>query len=108
MSFNLNNFVNYLDQVKDKDWVDSHVIIDGVSDKFQKEIKDRQQEEIWNVPHIDSCYLIKSSLLPEIWDFYEKGYDPDKGTDMAFCANLREEQHFMYLDNTENFADFLK
>jgi|TARA_R100000963_G_scaffold32660_1_gene24508 ribosomal silencing factor RsfS len=46
MSFNLNNFVNYLDQVKDKDWVDSHVIIDGVSDKFQKEIKDKIRERL--------------------------------------------------------------
>jgi ribosomal silencing factor RsfS len=46
MSFNLNNFVNYLDQVKDKDWVDSHVIIDGVSDKFQKEIKDKLRERL--------------------------------------------------------------
>ena len=46
MSFNLNNFVNYLDQVKDKDWVDSHVIIDGVSDKFQKEIKNKIRERL--------------------------------------------------------------
>ena len=46
MSFNLNNFVNYLDQVKDKDWVDSHVIIDGVSDQFQKEIKDKIRERL--------------------------------------------------------------
>jgi len=46
MTFNLNNFVNFMDQVKDKDWVDDHVIIDGVSPKFQKEIKDKIRERL--------------------------------------------------------------
>ena len=46
MSLNLRHFIQYLDQVKDKDWVDSHVIIDGVSDKFQKEIKDKIRERL--------------------------------------------------------------
>jgi ribosomal silencing factor RsfS len=46
MSLNLRHFIQYLDQVKDKDWVDSHVIIDGVSDKFQKEIKDKLRERL--------------------------------------------------------------
>ena len=46
MSFNLNNFVNYLDQVKDKDWVDDHVIINGVSPEFQKKIKDKIRERL--------------------------------------------------------------
>ena len=46
MTFNLNNFVNFMDQVKDKDWVDDHVIIDGVSPKFQKQIKDKIRERL--------------------------------------------------------------
>ena len=46
MSFNLNNFINFMDQVKDKDWVDNHVIIDGVSTKFKKEIKDKIRERL--------------------------------------------------------------
>ena len=46
MSFNLNNFVNFMDQVKDKDWVDDHVIIDGVSPEFQKQIKDKLRERL--------------------------------------------------------------
>ena len=46
MSFNLNNFVNFMDQVKDKDWVDDHVIIDGVSQEFQKKIKDKLRERL--------------------------------------------------------------
>jgi len=46
MSFNLNNFVNFMDQVKDKDWVDDHVIIDGVSPEFQKQIKDKIRERL--------------------------------------------------------------
>ena len=46
MSFNLNNFVNFMDQVKDKDWVDYHVIIDCFSPKFQKQIKDKIRERL--------------------------------------------------------------
>ena len=46
MSFNLNNFINFMDQVKDKDWVDDHVIIDGVSPEFQKKIKDKLRERL--------------------------------------------------------------
>ena len=46
MSFNLNNFVNFMDQVKDKDWVDNHVIIDGVSPEFQKQIKDKIRKRL--------------------------------------------------------------
>jgi pantothenate kinase len=46
MSFNLNNFVNFMDQVKDKDWVDDHVIINGVSPEFQKQIKDKIRERL--------------------------------------------------------------
>ena len=46
MSFNLNNFINFMDQVKDKDWVDDHVIIDGVNPEFQKEIKDKIRERL--------------------------------------------------------------
>ena len=49
MSFNLNNFINLLDQVKDKDWVDEHVIISGdsiLSDKLQKKIKDKIRDEL--------------------------------------------------------------
>jgi hypothetical protein len=75
---------------------------------YQNIIKERQRQEVWNVPHIDSCYLIKAGLLPEIWDFYEKGYQSNKGTDMAFCGNLRERQDFMYLDNTEDYGVFTK
>jgi len=71
-------------------------------------IKIRDQPEVWNLPHIDTCYLIKTSLLPEIWDFYKKGYRPEQGTDMAFCANLRERQDFMYLDNTNEYGVFTK
>ena len=46
MSFNLNNFVNFMDQIKDKDWVDDHVIIDGVSSEFQKQIKNKIRERL--------------------------------------------------------------
>ena len=35
-----------MDQVKDKDWVDDHVIIDGVSPEFQKQIKDKIRKRL--------------------------------------------------------------
>ena len=46
MTFKLDQFMDYMAQVKDKDWVDDHVIIDGVSSKFQKEIKDKIRERL--------------------------------------------------------------
>ena len=46
MSLNLSHFIQYMDQVKDKDWVDEHLIIDGVSDKLQKEIKDKIRDRL--------------------------------------------------------------
>jgi len=35
-----------MDQIKDKDWVDDHVIIDGVSSEFQKQIKNKIRERL--------------------------------------------------------------
>ena len=46
MSFNLNQFVQYMDQVKDKDWLDEHLIIDGVDKETAKEIKDKIRDNL--------------------------------------------------------------
>ena len=46
MSFNLNRFVQYMDQVKDKDWIDEHVVIDGVDKETAKHIKDELRKRL--------------------------------------------------------------
>jgi hypothetical protein len=46
MTLNLNQFVQYMDQVKDKDWVDEHLIIDGVDKKTQQLIKDKIRNKL--------------------------------------------------------------
>jgi predicted Co/Zn/Cd cation transporter (cation efflux family) len=48
MSFNLNQFVHYIDQVKDKDWLDEHLIIDGVDVETAKKIKDKIRDKLKN------------------------------------------------------------
>ena len=46
MSFDLNNFVKYLHQVNDKDWLDDHLIIDGLDKDTAKEIKDKIRDNL--------------------------------------------------------------
>jgi len=46
MTFNLNQFIQYMDQVKDKDWLDEHLIIDGVDKETAKEIKDKIRDNL--------------------------------------------------------------
>ena len=46
MSFKLNQFVQYMDQVKDKDWVDEHLIIDGLDKDTANKIKDKIRERL--------------------------------------------------------------
>ena len=47
MSFNLNQFMDYMAQVKDKDWLDEHLIIDGVDKETAKENAGTQSEHIF-------------------------------------------------------------
>lgn len=46
MSFNLDQFVQYMDQVKDKDWLDEHLVIDGIDKETAKKIKDKIREKL--------------------------------------------------------------
>ena len=48
MSLNLRHFIQYMDQVKDKDWLDEHLIIDGVDKETAKQIKDKIREKLEN------------------------------------------------------------
>tara|TARA_E500000331_G_scaffold171956_1_gene166296 strand:- start:367 stop:555 length:189 start_codon:yes stop_codon:yes gene_type:complete len=46
MSFKLDQFMDYMAQVKDKDWLDEHLIIDGLDKDTAKQIKDKIRERL--------------------------------------------------------------
>ena len=46
MSFKLDQFMDYMGQVKDKDWLDEHLIIDGVDNETAKQIKDEVRKRL--------------------------------------------------------------
>ena len=46
MSFKLDQFMDYIAQVKDKDWLDEHLIIDGVDNETAKQIKDEVRKRL--------------------------------------------------------------
>ncbi|XP_023555160.1 procollagen-lysine,2-oxoglutarate 5-dioxygenase 1 [Octodon degus] len=62
---------------------------------------------VWNVPYISNVYLIKGSILraelqrPDL--FHHRKLDPD----MAFCANIRQQEVFMFLTNRHSFGHLL-
>jgi len=46
MSFKLDQFMDYMAQVKDKDWLDEHLIIDGVDKDTANKLKDKIRERL--------------------------------------------------------------
>jgi len=46
MSFKLDRFMDYMAQVKDKDWLDEHLIIDGLDKDTANKIKDKIRERL--------------------------------------------------------------
>ena len=46
MSFKLDQFMDYMAQVKDKDWLDEHLIIDGLDKDTANKIKDKIRERL--------------------------------------------------------------
>ena len=47
MSFKLDQFMDYMAQVKDKDWLDEHLIIDGLdkANKLKDKVRERLRDE---------------------------------------------------------------
>uniref|UniRef100_A0A8D1LWY3 Procollagen-lysine,2-oxoglutarate 5-dioxygenase 1 n=1 Tax=Sus scrofa TaxID=9823 RepID=A0A8D1LWY3_PIG len=66
-----------------------------------------QNNGVWNVPYISNVYLIKGSALrAELQQtdlFHHSKLDPD----MAFCANIRQQDVFMFLTNRHAFGHLL-
>jgi len=46
MSFKLDQFMDYMTQVKDKDWLDEHLVIDGLDKDTANKIKDKIRERL--------------------------------------------------------------
>lgn len=58
----------------------------------------------WNVPYINNIYLIKSTIIDDIKDFYSLNYQENRGCDMSFCENCRNNDIFMYVCNQEELG----
>lgn len=62
---------------------------------------------VWNVPYISNIYLIKGSALRaelrHVDLFHYSKLDPD----MSFCANVRQQEVFMFLTNRHTFGHLL-
>ena len=46
MSFKLDQFMDYMAQVKDKDWLDEHLIIDGLDKDTANKLKNKVRERL--------------------------------------------------------------
>jgi len=61
------------------------------------DIVEYKKKGVFNVPHIQECYLLHKKVLTEFPDLYNT-------TDaMSFCKYLRNKQKFMFVTNIENF-----
>ncbi|XP_017783808.1 PREDICTED: procollagen-lysine,2-oxoglutarate 5-dioxygenase 1 isoform X2 [Nicrophorus vespilloides] len=62
---------------------------------------------LWNVPFITNCYLVNATLLRK-YDrtkiHYSRG---NLDADMAFCANIRDLDIFMYVSNRIDFGHLI-
>ncbi|XP_034185408.2 procollagen lysyl hydroxylase [Osmia lignaria lignaria] len=67
------------------------------------EIVKNERRGLWNVPFINTCYLINATLISnkETRPSYEEG---DLDTDMAFAYSNRERSIFMYVSNRADFG----
>ena len=58
----------------------------------------------WNVPYINHMYLIKTSIIKELNNFYSLNYVVNRGCDMSFCENCRYNDIFMYVCNEKTYG----
>lgn len=61
-----------------------------------------KEKGCWNIAYIWYCCLIKRTLFNE--DNFKKNLEKGNGEDMAFCYNMRKQNKFMYVLNTEYFG----
>ncbi|XP_050309615.1 procollagen-lysine,2-oxoglutarate 5-dioxygenase isoform X2 [Anthonomus grandis grandis] len=62
---------------------------------------------LWNVPYINSAYVINSTLL-KTYDRSQLSYNkPTVDADMAICQTLRDLDVFMYVSNRVDFGHLI-
>lgn len=62
---------------------------------------------LWNVPFINSAYLVNATLLNK-YDRLQLSFNrPNVDADMAFCRNLRELDVFIYVSNRVEFGHLI-
>jgi GR25 family glycosyltransferase involved in LPS biosynthesis len=66
------------------------------------DIVNYKEKGCWNVSYVWYCCLIKRTLFNE--DNFLKNLEKGTGEDMAFCYNMRKQNKFMYVLNTEYFG----
>ena len=59
----------------------------------------------WNVPYINNLYLIKSSIVDQLYGYYSLNYSVNRGCDMSFCENCRHNNIFLYLCNEQRYGE---
>lgn len=58
----------------------------------------------WNIPYISTFYIIKSSILNKINNYYISNYNTKKDEDVIFCENLRYNNNFIYITNEKYYG----
>ncbi|XP_063410328.1 multifunctional procollagen lysine hydroxylase and glycosyltransferase LH3-like isoform X1 [Mytilus trossulus] len=61
-----------------------------------------KKEGLWNVPYMNSVYLVHGSLMGKLKDAFTRQTVRD--ADMHFAENLRDKGIFMYVTNTKYFG----
>ena len=72
--------------------------------KHYNTILNATEKSCWNVPYVWYAILIKTELFTK--DMLTVNIDKGDGIDMAFCYNMRKNNRFMYVLNTEHFGYF--
>ncbi len=70
--------------------------------KHYNTIFNATEKSCWNVPYVWYAILIKTELFTK--DTLTLNRDRGDGIDMAFCYNMRKNNQFMYVLNTEYFG----
>ncbi len=64
-------------------------------------IRTNNYKGVWGVAKLDKMYLIDCKVIDKILDFFEDSFNPEKGTNMAFCYNLVAKCYVPYLINID-------
>jgi hypothetical protein len=66
------------------------------------DIVNNKKQGCWNVPFISGNILINKEYLKKVQNFFKKKYNANHTLYMTFCNNCRNNNIFMYIDNTYN------